>query len=226
MSQIDDTKTYDIYFKFTDALRASGWKKDFSEKTRKSFPDHDVFTKRFSIYNITAYVSTSFYSCSFWLRCSMPRGVDFSRWEEFSKRLTKTWDDFRTVTMKDVEEAAKKLASEAKAIAPPRKRLDTSKMSVYDRSKGEYIEGDAALEIWKSRAEEIIKDIFERHDTLFSTEFVVNNMFNNYFHEPEYPMTRDQGARLVRRLLEKLAKQKVIDKCEGGYTIEWVRHRD
>lgn len=218
-------QTFDIYFKLGDALRRAGWRQDFSAETKKRWPEYSVLYKRFGVVNVECRLDTTLWMHLLTLAVPMPKGVPLDVFDEAIRKTTTQFSDFRTMTVNDIEREAKLLVEQRKSVAPPRKSFDATHLSFYDDDKGEYVTGDEALDAWKREAERNIRDMFSsERETWEPTRYYVGNLFDNYGHAPKWPMTREQGARIVRQILERLAKEGFIEKSSGGTEIEWKKN--
>jgi hypothetical protein len=138
--------------------------------------------------------------------------------------------DYQTSSLADIERATVEVAAKYKEFAGPRKKKDPEEFEWRGKT------GPEAVKSWQEKIESVIIDILGVTKTVFDysgkprethpawdTESIVSNLLDNYSLEPSGMMLKNRRdvSRVIRAILERMAKQKKIRKETGGSKIEW-----
>jgi len=219
----------DRYLSYGGPGQREGWRHKGKDKY-----SGDVYTKRFGALWFEINVDTSGYSHSFVVKPSvMPKApVDMLKQrEEYDAWRKDAWDklytrlDAKGLTMAKIEEKIAELTQVYKSLSAPRRKVDTSNWE-YERDPNheadewsrQRVKGPEAVAHWKKEVERILQDEIDgagKHGHDWDTAGLVGNVINNYSRELVGP-SRDYQSRMIRALLEAMAKAGKIDKI-GWY---------
>jgi len=211
------------------ALEKAGWKRKKERRRSREEPGSARhLIKRIGGVWVEIPIFSGHGSDLLFIGAGLPKGLPFEQWDAFHKDTTIEFR-YRGKFIGDIEKAAQQVAAKVKQWKPKRAQIDPEKVSWHYR--GQVHSGKAAVERWKTEAERIIMDDILRPGSakrdLYgrfkpeSTQSVVNNILYNYGLEDLFGVGRKQMAKMIRVILDRLAKQGKIEKYTGGRSPEW-----
>ncbi len=136
------------------------------------------------------------------------------------------------LTIADIERKAMGLAKAYKELAGPRQKRDTSGIEyrsrhiLDDENLPLLLTGDEALKAWRGDVEESLQGVIDEgapHGQDYSTADLVDNLLNNYgLTLRGGRVTRRDEGRLIRAILESMAKRKKIEKDTNAREPRWL----
>ena len=199
-------------------LEKNGWRK----KKDKIWGPR--FVKRYGSIWVAISTENSLYSDSITIQpVSVPRGISHGEdWKAFYE-ATRVHLDIKGKYGKDLDAAIQQVADKIKSLKPARRKKDLSGI------EWRGTEGKAALDAWKQAVVKLITDDilepltggYRPRNISMTTQSIVGNILNNYNYD-DINISRKYSARLIRAILDKLAKQGRIQKWTGGRSPEWA----
>lgn len=210
--------------KLQESLRKAGWRQDWKppELVRgpSKFSTYSYFTKKFS--TIKAYVR--FESSSFFYDADLRIPALRSTPEYPMLPFLQLTPDDHVPTVAEIEEEAKTRIAHHLSHRKKRDRISEISTWVDDDDDFKKVTGKAAFDLWKKKVEGVLREAVETRKSYsygynspwFTTESMADDLFaEGGYNLLEYPITREMGSKAVRQILEKLAKEGVIDKAGG-----------
>ena len=202
-----------------DLLIRNGWKEDRKKK------DGKAAWKRFGMIRVN--VMTFTYGKEVYFMASIPRGVPYEQFDAFHE-ATKAELKAAGATVEKVEHIAKKVAKNAKAFVPKRKKPDRGDFEW----RGDY--GPEAYAKWRGDVAGVILEILKSHKEYYErkkefgftglpsleTHDLMSDVLSNHSMEPS-GMGRAKARAAVRSILDGLVKARKVRRYKDGRKIEW-----
>ena len=151
----------------------------------------------------------------------VPSYEDKEAWKAFYATISAKMD-IKGLTVAAIENKIEELVTAYKETVGRRKR-DTSRWGYRSRETGERYTGDEALRQWRKEVETRLQeeiDALGKQGTAWTTEVHVSNLLENYSYDLE-GASRAEISRMVRAILETMAKQGKIEKDLNDRLPKW-----
>lgn len=225
--------THAEYTKLEESLKKAGWRQDWKPPKRVRVPSknyYSYFTKKFSTFR--AYVqlgSEGFFIFDAYL---VIPGVKKAPEGDRPGRLTLTEDHHHVPTVAEIEEEAKRLIAYHLSHTKKQDRISEIDWTWVDDGSYREVTGKTAFDLWKKKVESVLREwmrIEKNHGPrwLLTDRIVDLLLEEGGYNLLEYPITREMGSKVIRKILEKLAKEGVVEKTGGprsgtkGGQYEW-----